>query len=109
MDSVAVEQEPSIVGALLKAVNARLTGYFDERRNAQRFELVKSWNDDDTYPYKNDPGSEEEKVEQATFDVVSTAIHRHVTKKKGTTAPDARATQGLAASAPSIFSQPCAS
>lgn len=77
-----LEQEPSVVGDLLKAVNARLTDYFDERRDAQRRELVKSWKDDDTYPYKNDPGSEEEKVEQATFDVVSTAIRRHMPKKR---------------------------
>lgn len=77
-----MEQEPSVVGTLLKAVNTRLIEYFDERRDAQRRELVKSWKDDDTYPYKNDPGSEEQKVEQATFDVVATAIRRHMPKKR---------------------------
>lgn len=77
-----MEQEPSVLGALLKAVNARLSDYFDERRDEQRRELVESWKEDDTYPYKDVPNSEEQKVEQATFDVVATAIRRHMPKKR---------------------------
>lgn len=77
-----MEQEPSVIGSLLKSVNGRLTAYFDERRDEQRRELVESWKGDDTYPYKDGPESEEQKVEQATFDVVATAIRRHMPKKK---------------------------
>ncbi|PTT70381.1 ATP-binding protein [Arthrobacter sp. HMWF013] len=77
-----MEHEPSVIGSLLKSVNARLASYFDERRDEQRRELVESWKGDDTYPYKDGPESEEQKVEQATFDVVATAIRRHMPKKR---------------------------
>lgn len=77
-----MEHEPSVIGSLLKSVNARLASYFDERRDEQRRELVESWKGDDTYPYKEGPESEEQKVEQATFDVVATAIRRHMPKKR---------------------------
>ncbi len=77
-----LEQEPTVLSSLLKAVNARLTAYFDERRDDQRRELVETWKGDDTYPYKQGPESEEQKVERATFDVVATAIRRQMPKKK---------------------------
>lgn len=77
-----LEQEPTVVPALLKAVNARLTTYFDERRDDQRRELIETWKGDDTYPYKEGPESEEQKVERATFDIVATAIRRQMPKKK---------------------------
>lgn len=79
---VPMEQEPSIMGSLLRAVNARLSGYFEERRDEQGRELVQSWKEDDTYPYKDDPDTEEQKLEQATFDVVATAIRRHMPKRR---------------------------
>lgn len=50
-----MEQDPGAIAALLQAVNARLTAYFDERRDAQRRALVESWKEDDTYPYKDVP------------------------------------------------------
>lgn len=76
-----MEQEPGVIAALLQTVNARLTAYFDERRDEQRRALVESWKKDETYPYRDVPDSEEQKVEQATFDVVATAIRRRLPKK----------------------------
>jgi hypothetical protein len=37
-----MEQDPGVIAALLQAVNARLSAYFDERRDAQRRALVES-------------------------------------------------------------------
>lgn len=77
-----LEEEESLVGGLVKAADRRLLEHFEDRRSQRRRELVEEWKNDKTYPYLGEPGSEEEKVERATFDVVATSIRRHVPKTK---------------------------
>lgn len=77
-----IEEEESLVGGLVKAADRKLLEHFEDRRSQRRRELVEEWKNDKTYPYLGEPGSEEEKVERATFDVVATSIRRHVPKTK---------------------------
>ena len=77
-----LEQQPSVVGALLAAVNLKLDEHFEARRADKRREQVERWKAERTYPYTGEPSSEEEKVERATFDVVATTIRRHIPKTK---------------------------
>jgi hypothetical protein len=77
-----LEEEESLVGGLVKAAERKLIEHFEDRRSQRRRELVEEWKSDKTYPYLGEPGSEEEKVERATFDVVATSIRRHVPKTK---------------------------
>lgn len=79
---VHLESEPSVLGALMAAVDDRLASYFDDRRAQRRRELVESWKANDSYPYPGHPQSSEEQVERATFDVLATAIRRHIPKAR---------------------------
>jgi len=74
------ELEQTMVGALLTAARAQLEEHFEGRRAEQRRKLVASWKERKTYPYKSDPTTDTDKVEQATFDIVATAIRRHIPK-----------------------------
>ncbi len=74
------ESEQTAVGALLTAARAQLDEHFETRRAEQRRQLVAEWKEKKTYPYKGQPTSEADKVERATFDVVSTSIRRHIPK-----------------------------
>lgn len=80
---VDMEQETSLLGSLMQVVDSTLEDHFEARRAEQRRELVGRWKETKTYPYEGDPASEEEVVERATFDVVATAVRRHIPKKRG--------------------------
>lgn len=77
-----LESTPSVLGALLSEVDRVLDGHFEGRRAQRRRELVEEWKDGNVYPYQGEPGTEEEKVERATFDVVATSIRRHIPSGK---------------------------
>lgn len=80
---VDMEQETSLLGSLMQVVDSTLEDHFEARRAEQRRELVGRWKETKIYPYEGDPASEEEVVERATFDVVATAVRRHIPKKRG--------------------------
>lgn len=77
-----LDEEESPLGGLLKEVDRKLLEHFEERRSLRRRALVEEWKNDKTYPYTGEAGTEEEKVERATFDVVATSIRKHVPKGK---------------------------
>lgn len=77
-----MEAMPTVLGALLKELDQVLGSYLDARRAERRRELVEEWKSGNVYPYEGEPSSEEEKVERATFDVVATAIRRHIPRDK---------------------------
>lgn len=79
---VHMEQEVSVLGALMAAVEEKLADHFEARRAERRRELVESWKQNESYPYQDEPQTEEEQVERATFDVVATAVRRHIPKTK---------------------------
>lgn len=79
---VDMEQETSLVGSLMQIVDATLEDHFEARRSEQRRELVGRWRASKAYPYEGDPASDEEAVERATFDVVATAVRRHIPKAR---------------------------
>lgn len=76
-----LEGDPSVVTALISAVNERIEDHFEERRAERRRELVAQWKEDRTYPYDGEAKTPEEKVERAAFDVVATSIRRHIPAK----------------------------
>lgn len=73
-----LEQEPSIIGALLTAIRHSLEEHFEAKRAERRREFVEGLKQRKTYPYAGEPSTEEEKVERASFDVVVTAIRDHI-------------------------------
>ncbi|QTX04205.1 ATP-binding protein [Agromyces archimandritae] len=77
-----LESAPSALGMLLSEVDRVLDEHFEGRRAQRRRELVEEWKDGNVYPYQGEPGTEEEKVERATFDVVATSIRRHIPSGK---------------------------
>lgn len=77
-----LESTPSALGMLLSEVDRVLDEHFEGRRAQRRRELVEEWKDGNVYPYQGEPGTEEEKVERATFDVVATSIRRHIPSGK---------------------------
>jgi len=77
-----LETTPSILGVLLAEVEQALETHFGSRRAQRRRELVEEWKAGSVYPYDGEPTTEEEKVERATFDVVATAIRRHIPSGK---------------------------
>lgn len=79
---VHMEQDPSVLGALLAKVEQTLADYFEVRRSERRRELVESWKASESYPFKGEPKTDEERIERATFDVVATAARRHIPKAK---------------------------
>jgi hypothetical protein len=79
---VHMEQEQSVLGALMDAVDTKLAEYFEARRSERRRELVETWKNNQTYPYRGPAETDEEQIERATFDVVATAVRRHIPKGK---------------------------
>ncbi|HJP69258.1 MAG TPA: hypothetical protein VJ846_10180 [Sphingomicrobium sp.] len=75
------DSDETLVGSLLTAARARLDEHFEARRAAQRRKLVIDWKEKQTYPYRGEATSDAEKAERATFDVVATAIRRHIPKE----------------------------
>lgn len=69
------------LGGLLAAALDILEQHFDARRDERRRQQVEEWKRRETYPYKGEPQTEEEKVERAAFDVVATSIRRHIPTK----------------------------
>lgn len=79
---VDMEQETSLLGSLMQVVDSTLEDHFEARREEQRRELVDRWKTTKAYPYEGEPTSDEEVVERATFDVIATAVRRHIPKKR---------------------------
>ncbi|WP_454301835.1 hypothetical protein [Salana multivorans] len=77
---MGLEQDPSLLGALMKAVDTALFDHFDSRRIERRRELIAEWKTRQSYPYHNEPATDEERVERAAFDVIATAVRRHIPK-----------------------------
>lgn len=79
---VGLEQEKSLFGALMDAVETQLKDHFEARRTERRRKLVDRWKRNQSYPYEGDPATDAEEVERATFDVVATTVRRHIPKSK---------------------------
>jgi len=77
-----VGQESELAG-LLAAADQAILDHFEPRRNARRREQVGKWKANGSYPYEGAPTSTEDSVERATFDVLSTAISKHVPAARG--------------------------
>jgi len=74
------EGDASLLGSLMAVVKAQLNDHFEARRTERRRQLVDRWKKNQSYPYEGEPASREEAVERATFDVVATAVRRHIPK-----------------------------
>lgn len=72
-----VGQDSELAG-LLETSNQAIMDHFEGRRNARRREQVDKWKATGSYPYLGEPSTDEETVERATFDVLATAIGRHI-------------------------------
>jgi hypothetical protein len=75
------DSDETLVGSLLAAARRQLDDHFEARRAVQRRKLVVEWKDKKTYPYEGEATSDADKVERAAFDVVATAIRRHIPKE----------------------------
>jgi hypothetical protein len=75
------DSDETLVGSLLAAARTKLDEHFEDRRAAQRRKLVVEWKEKKTYPYEGEATSDADKVERAAFDVVATAIRRHIPKE----------------------------
>lgn len=75
------ESDQTEVGALLTVARAALEEHFEQRRAEQRRRLVAEWKTKKTYPYRSDPATDADRLEQATFDVLATSIERHLPKE----------------------------
>ncbi|RSD16297.1 ATP-binding protein [Amycolatopsis eburnea] len=75
------DSDETLVGALLAAARGQLDDHFEARRAAQRRKLVVEWKEKQTYPYEGDATSDVDKAERAAFDVVATAIRRHIPRE----------------------------
>lgn len=72
----------SVVGGLLTSALGALENHFSARRDERRRQTVQGWKEKGTYPYAGEPGTEEERLERAAFDVLSTSIRDHIPTKK---------------------------
>lgn len=72
--------DESVIGTLLSKVDAELERYFGARRAERRRQLVDIWKERKSYPFEGEPETEEDQIERATFDVVATAMRRHIPK-----------------------------
>jgi hypothetical protein len=77
-----VGQDSELAG-LLTTANQAIVDHFEARRSARRREQVGKWKANGSYPYEGEPESAEDSIERATFDVLSTAISKHVPSAKG--------------------------
>lgn len=75
------DMAPDPVNDLWEAVRRGIRAYFADRRRERRREQVDDWKEAGVYPYEGEPASEPEQAERAVFDVVSSALAAHVSKK----------------------------
>ncbi|GIF68349.1 hypothetical protein Ais01nite_63840 [Asanoa ishikariensis] len=66
----------SEVTALVAAAREQLRAHFRSRVDDRRRELVARWRTEGDYPYEADGG-----LEQETFDLVATTVHRHIPRR----------------------------
>ncbi|SNT36392.1 Histidine kinase-, DNA gyrase B-, and HSP90-like ATPase [Asanoa hainanensis] len=66
----------SEVTALVAAAREQLRAHFRGRADDRRREVVESWRTAGDYPYNGDGG-----LEQETFDLVATTVHRHIPRR----------------------------
>jgi hypothetical protein len=66
----------SDVTALVAAARERLRAHFRGRVDDRRRELVERWRGEGSYPYAGERG-----LEQETFDLVATTVHRHIPRR----------------------------
>ncbi|MEV0716264.1 ATP-binding protein, partial [Asanoa sp. NPDC050611] len=64
----------SDVTALVAVAREQLRAHFRSRADDRRRELVQRWQAEGSYPYESTGGG----VERETFDLVATAVHRHI-------------------------------
>ncbi|WP_176739774.1 ATP-binding protein [Micromonospora aurantiaca (nom. illeg.)] len=75
-----LEGTESDIFSLITSARDRLREHFKDRSREQRREVIDKWKADGTYPYKDEPQSDAERVERDTFDIVATTVHRHMPK-----------------------------
>lgn len=76
-----LESSDTALRGLIATALASLDEHFEGRRDERRRQQVKEWKERETYPYRGEPQTEEEKVERAAYDVVATSIRRHIPSK----------------------------
>lgn len=70
---------------LAKLARQKLRGYVRRRLAEQSENLIKQWQDEKIYPYKNEPNGFAERAERQVFDVLAFQIHQfHRPFRKGT-------------------------
>lgn len=67
---------------LVTAAREQMRTHFRCRADQRRRELVDKWRAEGFYPYEGEPASDQERAERETFDVVATAIFRHLPASK---------------------------
>lgn len=72
----------SPMAPVLAAVRDAISAHFQSIRDISRKHLVEQWVAEETYPYKGDPTTEEERIERATFDVVATSMRKQIPAPK---------------------------
>ncbi|SCG45717.1 hypothetical protein GA0070613_1371 [Micromonospora inositola] len=77
-----MESEDSEIFALIGAARSQLREHFRERSTERRREVIEKWKADGSYPYKDEPEDDVERLERETFDVVATTVHRHMPRPK---------------------------
>ncbi|MEV4534635.1 ATP-binding protein [Asanoa sp. NPDC049518] len=66
----------SEITALVAAAREQLRAHFRGRADDRRRELVERWRTEGDYPYQGEGG-----LEQETFDLVATTVHRHIPRR----------------------------
>ncbi|NJP34640.1 ATP-binding protein, partial [Micromonospora thermarum] len=77
-----MESEDSEIFALIGAARSQLREHFRERSTERRREVIEKWKADGSYPYKDEPEDDVERLERETFDLVATTVHRHMPRPK---------------------------
>ncbi|MFE1961761.1 ATP-binding protein [Streptomyces sp. NPDC059479] len=67
---------------LVTAAREQLRTHFRCRADQRRRELVDEWRAEGLYPYTGEPASDQARAERETFDVVATAVFRHLPASK---------------------------
>ncbi|TDB88430.1 ATP-binding protein [Actinomadura sp. 7K534] len=73
---------PSPYAELVRDVKSAIREYFTWRRRQDRRDQIEIWKKSGVYPYKEPPQSEAEKVERATFDLISGTLSAHIAQAK---------------------------
>lgn len=72
----------SLATRLMKVAQKEVMAYLYRRRSQKRREQIQRWKDNNQYPYRDEPVDEAERVERATFDVIATAVSRHIPRQR---------------------------